>query len=330
MKVIVYNTTLKSEWDSFVNEAKNSSFLLMRNYMDYHSDRFTDHSLMIYNADRIIAVLPANLRSDNVVCSHDGLTYGGFVFHPSIRLSDALLAIADVLDFLNSSGIDELNLKIIPKFYQTKPSDEVDYAMFLCNARLYRRDTAFVVDQLSRIQYSASYLREVKKSTKLGNIVIELADVRTFWEDVLEPNLFVRYGVKPVHSMKEIITLMQKFPESIKCYGVTDVNGAVLCGTIMFLSKNVAHAQYISSNNAGRQTGAMNHLFVELLDNILFKYRFFDFGIANENNGLKLNQGLKDWKERFGGRTMVHDFYRINTGCSHSIKKAALGSEIND
>ncbi len=44
-----YTASRKREWDAFVSAAKNATFLFSRDYMDYHSDRFADHSLMIFN-----------------------------------------------------------------------------------------------------------------------------------------------------------------------------------------------------------------------------------------------------------------------------------------
>jgi hypothetical protein len=39
------------------------------------------------------------------------------------------------------------------------------------------------------------------------------------------------------------------------------------------------------------------------------KVRFFSFGISTEDNGTKLNSGLIEFKESFGARAVVHDFY---------------------
>jgi hypothetical protein len=43
--------------------------------MEYHEERFHDYSLLIFEEDKLIAVLPANRVSDTVY-SHQGLTYG--------------------------------------------------------------------------------------------------------------------------------------------------------------------------------------------------------------------------------------------------------------
>ena len=44
-----YSNTDKPIWDDFVKRSKNATFLHLRDYMDYHADRFDDFSLMAFN-----------------------------------------------------------------------------------------------------------------------------------------------------------------------------------------------------------------------------------------------------------------------------------------
>lgn len=46
--IMKYSPENKNEWNEFLHQAKNNLFMFDRNYMEYHSDRFTDHSLMFY------------------------------------------------------------------------------------------------------------------------------------------------------------------------------------------------------------------------------------------------------------------------------------------
>ena len=46
LSVVRYTSDQKIVWDSFVAASRNGTFLFMRDYMDYHADRFTDYSLM--------------------------------------------------------------------------------------------------------------------------------------------------------------------------------------------------------------------------------------------------------------------------------------------
>jgi len=45
------------EWNAFVAKSKNGTFLFDRRYMDYHADRFSDHSLMCYHDGKLFAFL---------------------------------------------------------------------------------------------------------------------------------------------------------------------------------------------------------------------------------------------------------------------------------
>ena len=65
-------------WNAFVSNSPNATFLFNRNFMDYHSDRFSDFSLMIFSSKKLVAILPAN-RVGDTLYSHQGLTYGGLV-----------------------------------------------------------------------------------------------------------------------------------------------------------------------------------------------------------------------------------------------------------
>lgn len=75
---VQYNKEYKKYWDDFIDNSKNGTFLLKRDYMEYHSDRFNDYSIMFFENGKLTALLPASIK-DGEVCSHGGLTYGGII-----------------------------------------------------------------------------------------------------------------------------------------------------------------------------------------------------------------------------------------------------------
>ena len=83
IRIQPYNAPLKEEWDCFVKNSRNSTLLHLRDYMDYHSERFKDASLLFFDEKgRLLSVLPAcvsNVQS-NVIISHQGLTYGVLLY----------------------------------------------------------------------------------------------------------------------------------------------------------------------------------------------------------------------------------------------------------
>jgi hypothetical protein len=69
-----YTPALRDTWDAFISASRNGTFLLQRGFMDYHADRFTDHSLLFFRDEKLIALLPAEER-EGTLTSHGGLTY---------------------------------------------------------------------------------------------------------------------------------------------------------------------------------------------------------------------------------------------------------------
>ena len=63
MSFSLYTPEYQSNWDNFVSAAKNGVFLFYRDYMEYHSDRFQDHSLLFFNDGRLVGLFPAKFEA---------------------------------------------------------------------------------------------------------------------------------------------------------------------------------------------------------------------------------------------------------------------------
>jgi len=279
--------------------------------MDYHIDRFEDHSLMIYKGDKLVALLPANVK-DNIVYSHQGLSYGGVVLVSEIKMKDSLEIFKVLLLYLHDQSFKQLYIKPIPSFYTTQLSEETTYFMFLLKAQLIRRDTLSVIDYKSRFTISKNRKEGVKRSNRLDLEIKEVSDFKDFWNSILIPNLNSKHGVNPVHSLEEITQLKASFPSNIRQFNVYK-DKKIVAGATVFETKQVAHTQYISGNAENNLLGSLDFLHFHLIKDIFSKKAYFDFGNSNLNNGLKINEGLLYWKEGFGARTITQDFYVIDT-----------------
>jgi hypothetical protein len=51
---------MEDDWDRFVAKSRNGTFIHSRAFMDYHSDRFDDQSVLVISNDEIIGVFPAH------------------------------------------------------------------------------------------------------------------------------------------------------------------------------------------------------------------------------------------------------------------------------
>lgn len=300
-----------NNWNAFVSNAKNATFLFHRDFMEYHKDRFEDFSLVILDGEKWVAILPAN-KSENQVFSHQGLTYGGIVIDKKIKQTVFLNVFHSILYFLNSNQIEKISIKMMPSIYFDFPSDELNYALFLVDAKLKRRDSLSVIDLKKDFAISSGRLEGVKKGKKLDLKIVEELTFDSFWDKILIPNLEKKHQAKPVHSLPEINFLHSKFPKNIRQFNVYQKD-KILAGTTVFESKNVVHSQYISGNEDKNESGSLDFLHHYLITQIFKDKKYFDFGISNEEDGRKLNKGLLFWKESFGARTVTQDFYEVET-----------------
>jgi len=62
IELIEYKHNLKSNWDELVLSSKNGTFLFLRDYMDYHSDRFYDNSYIVLRKGKIEGIIPGNIN----------------------------------------------------------------------------------------------------------------------------------------------------------------------------------------------------------------------------------------------------------------------------
>ena len=164
MKISPYKSTDKDLWDQFVEGSKNGTFLFLRDYMDYHKDRFSDSSLLIKNAKNIpISLFTANyVESEKLVVSHGGLTYGSLLLSYEATAIDIGKMWEEIRRYYKHLGADLLHLKTIPYIYHNYPCEEELYWLFRFGAKLLSRGFSSVVDLRNPLSFSKLRKRKVK------------------------------------------------------------------------------------------------------------------------------------------------------------------------
>lgn len=303
-----YSKEVQSQWDSLVRESASGTFLFLRDYMEYHAERFEDFSLMIYEQNKLLALLPAS-RHGNKIISHGGLTYGGFIALPQLS-SEKLLSVFDaVATYLRQEGIELWDYKVVPYIYQSYPHAAEEYALYRMKATRVACGLSSAIDLASPIAYAELRRRGIKRAQKQGITLHRETDFAPFWQ-ILTQNLQERHSVQPVHTLQEITLLHNLFPEQIELHTARQGN-QVVAGCVVYNTGRVAHAQYISASPEGKQCGALDMLFAHLIERVYNSCRYFDFGISSEEGGAILNNGLLTQKEGFGARGVVYETYRI-------------------
>lgn len=302
---------MQQSWDEFVARSRNATFLHYRDYMDYHSDRFHDHSLIfLSDKGKIVTLLPANAAGETLY-SHQGLTYGGMLVSMKSTAKEVIEAFRLLTDYAKEQGFKKIIYKPVPSLYHHYPCEEDLYALFYAtHSALECRNISSVIDFRQPLTWSQNRRLGVNRAKRNGLYVKESDDFAAFWK-ILEDNLRERYNAAPVHSLAEITLLKTRFPDHIRLFMAYDSCHCPQAGTLIYDSNGVAHSQYISSTSVGKESHAVDLLFSEVIHHYAPTHRYFDLGTSNEQGGTYLNESLIHQKEGFGARAIIYDAWAI-------------------
>ena len=325
-EIRLYQEEDKTEWNAFLQTARNSTFLFDRGFMDYHSDRFDDCSLMAYRNGKLKALLPAD-RREGILRSHGGLTYGGWVLpaQTGIDGNEVLRLWSEWLGWCDDNGISSILYKPLPYIYARQPAQEDLYCLFryggilkevnLSSAISLRENPGFNKLQKRHLKGVSEVDYEIK--TYSGEIPAE--KLKKFYE-MLEICLAERHEARAVHSLSEIDLLSRKFPENISL-NVVETGGRIEAGIWLFKTATCNHCQYIATTGYGREKNLMTPLTAFLIEKATSEGKlYFDFGISNEEQGRYLNEGLHRHKSSFGASGVAYTQWEIHLSSSSPIR----------
>jgi len=305
--VKTYTSYYRKAWNGFVSSAATCNFLYQRDFIEYHGDRFQDYSLLVFSGDKLEALLPAN-REENILHSHQGLSYGGLLLNSAVRFEKLVRIFRAVLQFCEKEGITNVKYKQRPFIYLRIEGMAIEHLLFILMAEVYRMDSYLVCQQSSYCP-NRNRTRGIKKALKQG-IYIEENKFECFWKHILVPNLKERFGVEPVHNLEEILYLKSKFPEQIRCVSA-HVDGQMRAAAVLFEFEKVLHFQYSSGTDARNEDGSLDYLF----DYVAKEFAHMDYisfgSSSNGSQGRALNKGLFYWKESFGAENIPQVFYNV-------------------
>lgn len=252
---------------------------------------------MIYQEDRLLAVFPAELM-DNILYSHRGLTFGGWIFESDLSFALVRECISSSLLYYSRIGIHKVWVKVIPQFLSTR--DQAGYwksctaeGAVIVESKIFHATTlpAQVTDRGKRWGAGKAKINQVE--------ILESNELQRFWKELLIPNLQDRHQAKPVHSLEEITLLQSKFPQNIKLW-LAKKGEELLAGSLIYLQGSVVHCQYTISSHNGKVLRALDLLFVQLISEVSSDYKFVSLGTSISQKTKTLDPGLVHWKESLG------------------------------
>ena len=306
-EIIRYTPDKADEWNQFIAKSKNGTFLFDRNYMDYHSDRFHDYSLLFYREGKLFGLLPANIQEDTLH-SHQGLTYGGLIMSEKTIAEHVQQLFRELNEWLKIKGIKKVVYKPVPHIFHSIPAEEDLFSLYsICDAQIIDRSLSTAIDLIRPLAWHRDRKYGINRSAKNGVTIEESNNWSSFWQ-ILSENLMEKYGAHPVHTLQEIELLHSRFPQQIKLFTACREN-EILGGTVIYLTPQVAHTQYISANKEGKHLRVIDALFHELFQHYQWDCHYFNFGTSNGEDGHILVEPLIHQKEGFGGRGICYDTY---------------------
>jgi hypothetical protein len=314
LEVVPFKEENAEAWDAFVSTTTNGTLFHTRAFLSYHpADRFQDDSLLFLKDGKLLAVFPAAIRRDdktNILRSHPGASYGGFVVPSTLSLRDAMRLVQRLIEHAKQRGYAGVEMTLPPQIYYIQPSNYLDFALYQ-NGFVYRKREVSSVIPLDRTPHSLIEMfsdesrRAVRRAEKLGVQVGESDDFAEFYK-ILKRNLSLRHNVKPAHTLEELLTLKKLFPEKIRLFA-SFVEEKVIAGIVVFnCNERVALAFYVSHDEAYQKYRGVNLVFNEVIRwSAEQHFRFLDFGIFTVN--MEPNWGLCRFKESFGASGIFRD-----------------------
>ncbi|MDL2299975.1 GNAT family N-acetyltransferase, partial [Bacteroides sp. OttesenSCG-928-E20] len=199
--------------------------------------------------------------------------------------------------------------RAIPYIYHKYPAQDDLYALFRNGFVLTERKLSSAIFQQNALPFRELRVRKIKLASQNELVIQYNTGLRDFWE-ILEGILWNKYNTRPVHTPEEMELLQAQFPQNIHLHTVCS-NNCVLAGCVVYETSEVAHIQYIASNDEGKSMGALDLLFDYLINKLYIEKRYIDFGVSVEQGGWFLNEGLLFQKEGFGARSIVYDTYEL-------------------
>ena len=311
VRIEKYSSEKEDIWNRFNKESKNSLFMFDRKYMDYHSDRFKDHSLLFYDEDKLIAILPLSEHGEELK-SHGGLTYGGFITDSKMKQHTMMDCFNELIKYAKENSFKKITYKCIPHIYHNQPAEEDRFALFANGAQLVTVDVSTYVNLSSPLKMPKGRKAQISRAKREGVVIEELSSLEDFETFIELENAVLkeRHEVTAVHTGSELKLLKDRLPENIHLFASMK-DGNLIAGTVVYEYDQVIHTQYMAADEEARTIGALDLAVATVIEKYKNSKKWLDFGISTEHGKIYLNEGLCSQKEGFGGRTGVYEIWEL-------------------
>lgn len=308
-----FDSSMARRWNEFVGASSNATFLFNRGFMDYHADRFADHSLMAFYNGKLRACLPADIKPDGTLVSHSGLTYGGWILPRAHFDADKVLGLFEAwVGWCHAQGITSLVYKPVPWVLSPMPAQEDLFALWKVGFSLEYRLLSSAIFPDNNPGFNMAKRQQLRQALHSGDLSVSESDNWSRFHELLCECLAGRHEASPVHSLAELELLHSRFPRNIRLFTVSssEREDEMLAGVVIFDTGFTAHTQYMATSSRGRERYALTFLIDRLVGDVFASRRVFDFGTSNLPDK-SLHPSLIEQKYSLGGRGAVYETYSL-------------------
>lgn len=298
--IIKYEKKYEKLWDDFVNNELFGTIYHTRNFINYHPiDRFIDESILIYNDDELICILPACKRGETYF-SYTGATYGGPVISKKYnRIKYLKEIIKKIFEYYDN----KIEFRLANDIY-FKESYYTLYFLLSQQLKIYPELSWYIktdddfIENIKNIRNKKTLLKSINDVNMICTNFINEEDYIQFYE-ILEKNLKINHESSPTHSLDEFLKIKYILGDKQKLYLVKKNNNILGGVFVIKVTSNCWYTFYISRNIDLDKNGcSICYLMYQIsLDAKKENVKYIDYGISTENRGMEINDGLSDYKE---------------------------------
>jgi len=315
-KIEIYTDKYKDLWDKFVENSRNGTIFHTRKFLSYHpKGRFEDFSLMFLKDGNIVAVLPGCIdysKGKQVLASHKGSTYGGFVIPYKLGIKKAILLVDTLLEFLYKKNFSQIWMRFPEYIFEKEPSQEIKFAMWHRGFTLDYIELSTCYN-LEKYNEMVPIVRQARVSYRRGLTCIY--DDENFLEfyKILYDNLTNKYRRKPTHTLDEILLLKNLLKEKFLLISAY-LNKKFVGGLVIFLANSKTAHVFYSAVKKDIPGVFINDALIDTTIRELKKkgFKYLNYGISTENKGRIINFNLFKFKEKFKGFGVYREVWRYD------------------
>lgn len=317
IKIHGYEPKFRDEWEEFVKKSNNGTIFHRQTFLDYHQpDKFNFNHLMIRKNDKLIGVLPGGLTDEGkVYWSPVGASYGSIVtedlgFEISLEIVDTLM------EYFYKNDLKEIFLIPPPLIYSKNYSQHLEYAM------LYRKFDfeLHYISHAIHLKNKNDFLKffdktarkTIHKILRSGELVISESNDYQSFNEILVANK-ARHGVKPTHTLEDMLRLAGLVPESLKLMLVY-YQDKPIAGSLLFLCNSKVVLCFY--NMLLYEYEYLKPIYLVMFETCRWAYEngyeWVDIGVSQDTKAedpMTPSLGLIQFKERFDSRGILRSTY---------------------